>query len=70
MDWKNIHLSTIEEIVKTMDFDTISTMAMEDNEGAKNKERATDCVSESEMKSNLINRTNKKVSQVHFHIIW
>lgn len=52
MDWKNIHLSTIEEIVKTMDFDTISTMAMEDNEGAKNKERATDCVSESEMKSN------------------
>ena len=55
--------------MKTMDFDTISTMAMEDNEGAKNKERATDCVSESEMKSNLINRTNKKVSQVHFHII-
>ena len=65
---KNINLSTIEEIVKTLDFDTISTMATEDEEGVKNKEHADDCISESEMKTSSKNRTNKKVSQLHFHI--
>ena len=33
---KNL-LSTIEEIVKILDYDTTTTMAMEGNEGAKSK---------------------------------
>ena len=55
--------------MKTLNFDTILTLAMEDEEGAKSKEHADDCISNSEMKTSLKNRTNKKVSQLHFHII-
>ena len=66
---KNILLNTIEEIVKTLDFDTILTMAMEDDEGAKSKEHADDYISESDMKTSSKNMTNKKISQLHFHII-
>ena len=33
------------------DFDTISTMATENEEGVKNKEHANDCISKSEMKT-------------------
>ena len=47
----NIILSTIEEIVKTLDFDTISTMATKDEEDANSKEHSDDCLSESEMKT-------------------
>ena len=36
-----------------IDFDTITTMAMEDDEGAKNKEHANDRISKSEIKTNL-----------------
>ena len=48
---KNIILSTIQGIVKPLDFNTISTMVMEDDEGAKSKEHANDYISESEMKT-------------------
>ena len=37
--------------MKALDFDTITTMAMEDNEGAKSKEHTDDRISESEMKT-------------------
>ena len=65
---KNL-LSMIEETVKTMKFDTITTMAMEANKGGKNKEHANDCISESEMKMSSKNTRNKKVSHLNFHII-
>ena len=47
----NIILNTIEEIVKTLDFDTISTMATKDEENANRKEHSDDYISESEMKT-------------------
>ena len=65
---KNL-LSTIEETMKTLDFDTITTMAMEGDEGAKSKEHADDCISESKIKTTSKNRRNKKVSHLNFHII-
>jgi hypothetical protein len=46
-------LNTIEEIVKTLDFNK-----MEDDKGAKSKEHADDRISESEMKTRLKNTTN------------
>ena len=64
---KNL-LSTIEETVKTLNFDTITTMAMEGDEGAKSKEH-TYCILESEMKTTSENTRNKKVSQLNFRII-
>jgi hypothetical protein len=57
-------LSTVEETVKTLDFN-----AMEDDKGAKNKEDADDRISESELKTGSKNTTNKKVSQFNVHII-
>ena len=62
-------MSMIEETVKTLDFDTISTMAMEDDEGVKSKEYADDCMLESKMKTSSRNRINKKISHLHFHIM-
>ena len=50
---KNIILSTLEGIVKTLDFNTISTMVMEDDEGAKSKKHANDYILESKMKTSL-----------------
>ena len=57
-------LSTVEETVKTLDFD-----AMEDDEGAKSKEDVDDRISESELKTGSKKTTNKKVSQFNVHII-
>jgi hypothetical protein len=57
-------LNTIEEIVKTMVFNT-----MEDDKGAKSKEHADDRISESEMKTRLKNTTNKIISKLNVHII-
>ena len=53
-------LNTIEQIVKTLNFNTITTMAMNDDEGAKNKEHIDDHISKSKMKKNLKKTTNKK----------
>jgi hypothetical protein len=39
-------LNTIEQTVKALDFDAITTMTMEDDEGAKNKEHINDRISE------------------------
>ena len=55
--------------MKALDFDTITTMSMGDDEGAKNKEHADDCISESDMKTSSKNTTNKNVSQVNVLII-
>jgi hypothetical protein len=57
-------LSTVEETVKTLDFD-----AMEDDEGAKSKEDVDDRISESELKTGSKKMTNKKVSQFNVNII-
>jgi hypothetical protein len=57
-------LSTVEETMKTLDFD-----AMEDDEGAKNKEDVDDRISESELKTCSKKMTNKKVSQFNVNII-
>jgi hypothetical protein len=57
-------LSTVEETVKTLDFD-----AMEDDEGAKSKENVDDRISESELKTGSKKVTNKKVSQFNINII-
>ena len=43
---KNVLLNTIEETVKTLDFYTISTMAMEDNEDEKSEKHAHDRILE------------------------
>ena len=58
----------IGENVKALDFNTITTMAMEDDEDAKSKEHAHNRILESEMKTNYKKR-NKKVSQLNVHII-
>jgi hypothetical protein len=57
-------LSTVEETVKTLDFD-----AMEDDEGAKSKEDVDDRISKSELKTGSKKMTNKKVSQFNINII-
>jgi hypothetical protein len=57
-------LSTVEETVKTLDFDT-----MEDDEGAKSKENVDDRISEFELKTGSKKTTNKKVIQFNVHII-
>jgi hypothetical protein len=43
-------LNTIEDFVKTLDFDTISTMAIKEDESAKNKEHIDNRISELKMK--------------------
>ena len=55
--------------MKTLAFDTISTTTTKDVKSTKNKEHPNDYISESEMKTSLKNITNKKVSQLYFHII-
>ena len=62
-------LNTIEEIVKTMYFDIITTMAMEGDEGAKSKEYVDDCISKSEMKTSSEYTRNKNLSHLNLHII-
>lgn len=62
-------MNTIGETVKALDFDTITTMAMEDNEGAKSKQNADDRISESEMKTSSKKTGNTKVSQLNVYII-
>jgi hypothetical protein len=57
-------LNMIEETMKALDFDTI-----ENDECAKNKEHADDCISESEMKTSSEKTTNEKVSQFNIHIV-
>jgi hypothetical protein len=57
-------LSTVEEIVKTLDFD-----AIEDDEAAKSKEDVDDRMSESELKTGSKKTTKKKVSQFNVRII-
>ena len=57
-------LNTVEETVKTLDFD-----AMEDDEGTKSKEDLDDRISESELKTGSKKTTNKKVSQFNILII-
>jgi hypothetical protein len=57
-------LSTVEKTVKVLDFD-----AIEDDEGAKNKEHVDDRISESELKTSSKKTTNKKISQFNIHII-
>ena len=57
-------LNTIEEIVKTLDFNK-----MEDDKGAKSKEHADDRISKSDMKTSSKYTTNKNVSQLNVHII-
>lgn len=57
---KNPMLSTIEETVKALSFDTITTMAMQGDEGANSKEHANDCILESEMNTGSKNTTNKR----------
>jgi hypothetical protein len=59
----------IEETVKTLVFDIITTMAMEGDEDAKNKEHVDDRISELEMKISSENTTKKKVNRFNFHII-
>jgi hypothetical protein len=49
-------LSTVEETVKTLDFD-----GMEDDESVRNKEHVDDRVSESELKTSSKETTNKKL---------
>ena len=66
---KKYMLNMIEEIVKTLNFDTISTMMMKGNEGAKSKEHANDCISKSEMKTNSDYTINKMISYLNLHII-
>ena len=58
-------LSTVEETVKTLDFD-----AIEGDEGARSKEDVDDRISESELKTGSKKTTNEKVSQFNIHIIW
>jgi hypothetical protein len=57
-------LSTVEETVKTLDFD-----AMEDDEGAKSKEDIDDRILESELKTGSKKTINKKISQFNVLII-
>jgi hypothetical protein len=38
-------LNTIEQIITTLNFDTITTMTMKDDKGAKNKEHMNDRIS-------------------------
>jgi hypothetical protein len=57
-------LSTVEETVKALDFD-----AMEDDEGARNKEHVEDRISESELKMSSKETANKKVNQFNVHKI-
>src|ERR1700738_5120399 len=51
-------LSTVEETMKTLDFD-----AMEDDKGAKTKEDVDDRISESELTTGSKKTTNRYVSQ-------
>ena len=60
---------TWQETMKALDFYTIMTMTMEDDEGAKNKEHAVDRISESEMKTSSKKTTNKKVNKFNVYII-
>jgi hypothetical protein len=55
--------------MNALDFDAITTMTMEDDEGAKNKEHADNRISESDMKTISKYTTNKNVSQLNVHII-
>jgi hypothetical protein len=55
--------------MNTLDFDAITTMAMGDDEYAKNKEHADNRISESDMKTNSKYTTNKNVTQLNVHII-
>jgi hypothetical protein len=55
--------------MNALHFDAITTMTMGDDEGAKNKEHADNCISESDMKMSSKYTTNKNVSQLNVHII-
>jgi hypothetical protein len=55
--------------MNALDFDAITTMPMGDDEDAKNKEHADDCISESDMKTNSKYTINKNISQLNVHII-
>jgi hypothetical protein len=46
-------LNTIEQTVKTLNFNTITKIVMDDDEGTKNKKHIDDHISQSKMKNNL-----------------
>ena len=54
--------------MKTLGFDTITTMAMDDDEDAKSKKHADNRISESEMKTSSQKKT-RKVNQLNVYII-
>jgi hypothetical protein len=54
--------------MNALDFDTITTMTMGDDEGAKNREHADNRISESDMKMNSKYTTSKNVSQLNVYI--
>jgi hypothetical protein len=62
-------LNTIEQTVKTLNFNTITTIVMDDDEGSKNKKHIDDHISQSEIKKILKITTNKNVSQLNVHVI-
>jgi hypothetical protein len=66
---ENIILNIIEQTVKALDFNTITTMAMEDDEGAKRNERINDHISKYQIKKSSENTTKRKVSQLNVYII-
>ena len=59
----------IEETMKTLDFDAITTMMVGDDTGAKDKKHADDRILESDMKTSSKNTINKNVSKLNVHII-
>ena len=61
-------LHTIEETVKALNFDAMTTTVTEGDEGANNKDYADDCISESEMKISSENTTHKEVRHLNPHM--
>ena len=59
----------IEETMKTLDFDAITTMTVGDDAGAKDKKHTDDRILESDMKTSSKNTINKNVSKLNVHII-